>query len=150
MQDILLTQDKHGRFDISFENGDFKKTKGLDTALDISIYTDARATSDLVPIPEQQRGWLGNLVSAVTGRQLGSLLWLIDQRRLTQSTLNTAVDYTRKCLNWIIEDRVAKSINVTGQIIPQYGIQLQVIIVAVNGQTETRFFKLWEVTGSGN
>jgi phage gp46-like protein len=149
-QDVLLEQDTYGKFDISFENGDLKKTSGLETALDVSIYTDARASSDLVPIPENQRGWLGNIVSPVTDRQLGGLLWLIDQRRLTQNTLNTAVDYARKSLNWLIKDQVAKNIEVTGEIVPRFGIELKIILTAINGQTETRFYKLWEVTGIAN
>ena len=44
MQDILIEQQSDGTFDIEFENGDFKSTTGLDTAIIMSLFIDKRAT----------------------------------------------------------------------------------------------------------
>ncbi|MCP4552351.1 MAG: hypothetical protein GY834_09985, partial [Bacteroidetes bacterium] len=143
-QDILVVQNSDGIFDIQFENGDLKGDPGLTTAVNISLFTDSRAPSDIVSLPENQRGWMGNLVSTVIGRELGGLVWLTDQRRLTQDTLNDSIDYSNKALEWMVTDGLLTSIDVTGEIIPRLGVQLKIILVAVNGITETRYFKLWE------
>ena len=40
MQDILIEQQSDGTFDIEFENGDFKSTTGLDTAIIMSLFIE--------------------------------------------------------------------------------------------------------------
>lgn len=144
--DIALIQDNYGHFDISIENGDIKGTFGLDTALYVSLFTDARATDQQLSIPENRRGWLGNLASPVEGRQLGGYLWLVEQRRLNQNTLNEIVDSARKSLQWMVEDGLCNSVNVSGVIVPTLGIQLNIIITSKEGVTETHYVKLWELT----
>jgi phage gp46-like protein len=150
MLDLKLTLDSTGQFDLSIENGNLAKVSGFDTALTVSLFTDARANEAQVYLPENRRGWVGNTVNEVQGRQLGGLLWLIDQRKLTQDTLNKSIDYAKKSLNWIIEDGIADNITVTGEIIPQRGIQLKINIHIDKGTTETHFVRLWEVTGDAN
>lgn len=147
MNDLKLTLDASGQFDLTIENGNLAKVSGFDTALTVSLFTDARANEAQVYLPENRRGWVGNIVNDVQGRQLGGLLWLIDQRRLTQNTLNESIDYAKKSLDWIVEDGMADNIKVTGEIISQRGIQLRIDIQIDKGKTETRFVKLWEVTG---
>lgn len=146
-QDIKLIQDEFGQFDISVEKGDLAGVDGFDTAYWVSLFSDARASSSLVMKPENRRGWMGDLVSSVENRLYGGLIWLLDQRRLNQDTLNKAIDYTRDSLSWMIEDRVALNNTVTGTIIPRQGIQLKVETLATDGKTETRFFDLWKATG---
>ena len=80
-KDIVLILE-NGSFDLVIENGDFKNEEGFDTAIWVSLFTDARASESQVLIPENRRGWLGNLVSDVEERQLGSFLWLVEQRKL--------------------------------------------------------------------
>lgn len=147
MQDIKVTLN-NGRFDISFENGDIVAEDGFDTAIYVSLFTDARAPENLVAIPEKRRGWIGNTASPVEGRDLGGLLWLVDQRRLTQKTLNATVDYARKALNWFVDDGLLSRIDVTGVIIPKEGVRLGVTMTALNGKTETRYFDIWKLTGN--
>lgn len=148
--DIALTKDKYGQFDIAIENGDLKATDGLDTAIWVSLFTDARASAEQIFIPEDRRGWLGNLGSPVENRQLGSFLWLAEQRRLNQGTLNEIVDYARKALQWMVEDEICINVSVTGEIVPPFGIQLNIDITSKEGVTETHYVKLWEFTANGN
>ena len=147
MQDIKVTLE-NGRFDISFENGDLAQEDGFDTAIYVSWFTDARAPEDLVAIPENRRGWIGNAASPVEGRDLGGLLWLVDQRRLTSKTKNVTVDYARKALNWFVEDGLLNRIDASAVIVAPLGIRLGAILTALNGKTETRYFNLWELTGN--
>lgn len=146
-KEIALTFE-NGVFDIAIENGDLKNEDGFDTAIWVSLFTDARASESQVLVPENRRGWLGNLVSEVEERQLGGFLWLSEQRRLTQETLNEVIDYARKCLNWFVEDNVAQKIEVTGSIVPRSGIELEITITASDGKTVNHYVPLWEVTGA--
>lgn len=148
MIDLKLTLDADGQFDLSIENGNLAKVSGFDTSLTVSLFTDARANDAQIYLPENRRGWVGNIVNDVQGRQLGGLLWLLDQRRLTQDTLNKSTDYAKKSLDWNIEDQLVDNITVTGEIIPRLGIQLKIDIQINKGKTETHFVKLWEVTGA--
>jgi len=147
MIDTKLTQDEFGAFDLTIVDGDFESVEGFDTALNLSLLTDARAPENRVAIPENRRGWLGDLNSPVVDRKLGSLNWLLNQRRLTQDTLNDAVSINRDALNWFVEDGIAKTIEVTGEIVPRQGIALTIIITTFDGRTETHYVPLWEVTG---
>jgi phage gp46-like protein len=149
MQDVKLTADQYGQFDLSIgDNGDFEYASGFDTALWVSLFTDARASSAQVVIPEQRRGWVGNIVSPVIDRQLGGLLWLIDQRRLNQQTLNEAIDYSNKAVEWLLEDNLVSNIDATGEIVPRSGIQLLISITTLAGVIETYYYNLWELTGA--
>lgn len=148
MIDARLTIDLDNRFDFSIEDGDIAGVNGFDTAIWVSLFTDARATESQVLLPQYRRGWPGNLVSTVPDRQLGGLLWLIDQRRLNQATLNAAVDYARGSLSWLVEDNLALDVNVTGEIVPVSGIRLTIIITAPNGSTASHYVNLWEMTGA--
>jgi phage gp46-like protein len=147
--DFKLQRDEFGRYDLVVgDNGDFEQEDGFDTAILVSLLTDARAPADIVKQPENRRGWMGNIESPVENRELGGLLWLIDQRRLTQETLNDARDYATKALNWFVTDGLAKAVEVTGEIVPRSGIALTIIITTLDGRTQSHYVPLWEVTGN--
>lgn len=148
MIDIKMTIDEHGAFDLTIADGDFEGVEGFDTAIQWSLYSDRRAPEDKVSRAEARRGWLGDLTSPVVGREIGSWLWLLNQRRLDQDTLNDAVSYARDAMAWFVEDGLAKDIAVSGVIIPRQGIQLTIVITTLDGRTDTHYVPLWEVTGN--
>jgi phage gp46-like protein len=80
------------------------------TAVLLSIFTDREADPDDA-IPDgsgDPRGWWGDL-----GRPLlGSRLWLIERAKKTQQTLALAKGYIEECLQWLVDDGVAESIEV--------------------------------------
>ena len=137
-----------GSYTISITNGDLTEEDGFDTAINISLLTDARATEEQVNQPEFRRGWLPDIVSPVEGRKLGSWLWTVDQSKLIPDTLNKDINFSQLALNWFVEDNIAKSIIVTGEIIPRTGIQITIVIVALDGTTTTHYRNLWEMTGN--
>ncbi len=147
MIDVKITQNSFGGYDLTIADGDFEGVEGFDTALNVSLLSDARAPEDKVEKPEKRRGWLGDLNSPVTDRFFGSLLWLLNQRRLIQNTLNDAVSFTRDALNWLVVDEIAKTVTVTGEIVPRLGIAVTIIITTFDGRTDTHYVPLWEVTG---
>jgi phage gp46-like protein len=148
ISDIALVVDDYGNFDIDISDSGEVREYGFDTAIYVSLFTDARATAAQIALPQYRRGWVGNIVSPVNGRQLGGMLWLIDQRRLNQSTLNAAIDYARKALAWIVDDGLAQKIDVTGEIVPRQGVALDITITSINGSIDNRYYRLWELTGA--
>lgn len=147
MIDVELTQDEYGRFDIDIENGDLAHEDGFETAIWVSLFTDARAPSSKVTLPEARRGWVGNTVSTVIGRDLGSLLWIAEQRRMNQDTVNEIVGYVQSALNWFVDDGLAARVEVSGEIVATYGIRLFIEITSPNGSTTNQYVNLWELTG---
>lgn len=150
MIDLELTQDENGLFDISVENNQLKSTDNFKTAIYVSLFTDARADSSQVFDPSRRRGWIGNIATPIEGKDLGSLIWLTEQERLTTGILNKVIDFANKALDWMIVQNIAKSIEVTGEIIPQKGIRLNIIITSVSGVTESSYVDLWRNTKDGN
>jgi len=152
MQDVALVQNATtGIYDVILDtNGDLKGTDSFDTALIVSLFSDARASQTQVAVPQNRRGWLGNVAPPIEGYEMGSLLWLVYQERLTQNVLNAAVDFARQCLEWLVVQGMAQSIDVSGEIVPSYGIALTIVITSLTGQTETRYVKLWENTANGS
>lgn len=100
-------------WDMTFTNGDLTSTTGLDTAVLMSIYTDARASYSEVPEIQRRRGWWGNIVSNYPNYEIGSKIWLLQQSRLDQNTLNLAKTYSYNCLSWMIDDGYITNINVS-------------------------------------
>lgn len=144
--DIALVQDEFGKFDISFsENGDFALTKGFDTAINMSIYCERRATAAEVPVAPMRRGWWGNVASLTANFEIGSKLWLVRQERLTQEVINKIKDYINLGLDWLIIQEYAVEINVDAAVINQELI-VEVSIKRPNGQVEKRGFKIWQNT----
>lgn len=146
-REIELALD-NGAFDIVIANGDFANEPGFDTNIWVSLFTDARADVSQVIVPENRRGWLGNTVAEVPERQLGGYLWLAEQRRLNQDTLNEVVDYIRKSLEWLVEDNIVLKITVSGAIVPRTGIAATVTITALDGVTSDHYIEIWRVTGA--
>jgi phage gp46-like protein len=145
--DIALRQNEFNEFDVSFENGDFKLVDSFDTSLTLSLFADARALPSQVPRSELRRGWWGNQFDDdFPLYELGSRLWLLNQSRKTQSTLNNAVDFTRNALQWLVDKNHAVSVDVQGEF-TQNGIRLKITINRGNSTVETRYFDLWNNSG---
>lgn len=139
--DVELNFDS-GYYDISFESGDFKKIKGFDTSIWISILTDGRAAATQVERPERRRGWIGNSGNPV---ELGGLNWLYDQARLVISTVNGLMDSTRKSLQWFIDFGYATNVTAT-PIRSADKLEADVKIFRPDGSVESKRVTLWEQT----
>lgn len=149
MLDILLSQTEKG-YDINIKDADIESLNNFKTAIEVSLFSDSRADRTQVFLPESRRGWIGDLATPIDGQNFGSLLWLIQQERLTQTTLNRAVNFTRSALQWLIDQGQAVTVNVSGEIVPMSGIRLNIVITSVLGQTESHYVELWENTQNAN
>ena len=117
MTDIGLNWDLGlGEGDILFANNDIVKDEGLETAVLISLFTDARAEDgDDIPDPDNdKRGWWGDLVNEDNGI-LGSRLWTLSRSKITTENLTLTEGFAAQALQWLIDDEIVSSISVTAE-----------------------------------
>lgn len=144
--DLKLNTAK-GYYDISFESGDFVKTRGFDTAIFTSLLTDARASSTQVADPIDRRGWIGNLNNAI---EIGSLVWLYEQARLINATVSGLVDQSHSALQWFIDFNYATNVAITPIRFPQK-LELEITISRPTDENPEAFrVIIWENTEATN
>ena len=143
--DITLEKDSANIYDLQIDSGDLVSNTSFETAIQMSLLTDIRADSSEVPTPERRRGWWGNVANRTEDYNIGSKLWLLDQARNTEETLNLAIDYARNSLQWLIDDNEAENIEVTGQRSGDT-IRLNIVVSRSQSQVESFFFDLWQNT----
>lgn len=145
MADIALTQ-KGSYYDFSFQDGDFVLTQGMDTALLMSIFCEKRADISEMPFVETRRGWWGNTVLDTDNYEIGSKLWLLEQARRDLTSLSLAKTYTQDCLQWLLEDDLAKEVK-TDSAFSSNGIDIDVNIVTTSNKVLSKAYNLWNNTG---
>jgi phage gp46-like protein len=85
-------------------NTGFDAAGALERAVLISLFTWRRAEpSDLVDGGDMQ-GWWGDSYPSVASDRIGSRLWLLRRRSITQQTLLDAQRYCQEALQWLIDD----------------------------------------------
>lgn len=110
-QDLRISQDENGFFDLDITGRDLTAVAGMEAAINVSMFTDARASSAQVPDPSRRRGWVGDVLTADIGRSLGGLLWIYEQSRMTANIQNAIADDAERSLQWMIDDGVARAVN---------------------------------------
>lgn len=145
-QDVRIITRDDGLFDLSIVNSAFDTIEGFETAIIVSLFTDARAPSSVVQTPSRRRGWVGNILTADSGLQLGSRLWTFEQARLTPATLNDIAVAAQESLSWLVDRNQAKSISATAVRSGLRDVTINVSIVTIQGKEE-RYAVLWRRTG---
>lgn len=142
--DIKLTQDDNGIWDINIVDGDFEVDNTFDINIIMSLFVDARADQSELPEPLRRRGFWGDLIlyKNEDNITLGSKLWLISGRN-TEDSLNRAIDFSRKSLQWLIDKNYVTTINVDGSRSIN-GIILNINFIVQDNSISEFNFKLWE------
>jgi len=129
--DYGLFLDADGLIDAAFTVGDIEADQGLETAVLISLFSDARATEDLIPPIDRDgnlRGYWGDVHGTLPGDATGSLLWTIRRAKQLSRTLADAKGYAERSLRWLVDDAVASSVEVLATY-PRLGwMRLEVLI----------------------
>ena len=128
---------------INPETGDVETTAGADTSIINSLGTDARANESEMSEAYRRRGYIGDEV--YTSFKHGSKLWLLDQSRITQTTKNDAVSYARDSLKWLVNDKIARSVTVTGRLTSE-GIYIDIVVVSDSNRIESFSYNLFKNT----
>ena len=145
--DIAYEQDADGIFDLAVDadTRDWSMTRGLDSALFVSIFSDARAFSDEVADPMRRRGWTGDLVSDVPEDRHGSTLWFFEQARSDRSEDIRQSVYDS--LEWLIDVGLITSREVSVAPIPASRLmEIQVTLYLISGGLIRRAFTIAQNT----
>lgn len=103
--------------DLVIENGDLKADNGLETSALISLFSNKRVTFEQLPPGENDRqGWWADLISEPVDDQIGSRLWTLERRKVTNSTAIDMESILSEAFNWMLEDGIASQIVVESAI----------------------------------
>lgn len=114
--DIALRYDPdRRRCDFAIERGDLAVDRTPVTPMLVALFSDRRARPDdalplgassfLIPsAANPRRGWVGDALDG-EGRRLGSLLWLLDREKQTDTTRLRAIAYAAEALAGLAERR---------------------------------------------
>lgn len=119
---------------------------GLETAVVLSLFSDARAHDDDV-LPHGQtdrRGWWADAYPAADGDRFGSRLWLLRASKQLQESLTDARQYAEESLAWLVEDGAARKVEVETFIARDEVMGMIVRIFRPDGTVAPiRFETLW-------
>lgn len=119
---------------------------GLETAVLISLFSDRLAGQDdaLPDNSSHRRGWWGDSFADIDGDLIGSRLWLLSREKQLAATLQRAREYAREALRWLVDDGIARSVDVDAEFPQQGQLALAVTINrAVTGPVRFRFDTFW-------
>lgn len=136
-------------FDLVKEPGRLAVDDGLETAVALSLFTDAPATDDELAAAgltrEQNRGlWWGNDLVEVPGDLWGSKLWLLQRAKRTGETLARARDYATAAVQWLITDGVAIRVPITAQWYGPSGFLVIGAQMFRPGDLQPQWRRLWD------
>ncbi len=143
-QDLLVKQ-IDGFFDLVLGEQDLETVDGLETAVAVLLFTDARAAPEEVNDPQLRRGWVGNILRST---ELGGMLWLLVQAKNTQEIRNKINIWAESSLQPLIDEGSASQIIVSTVQDGVRGIKLTVNIVVTEGRSTK--FDYWLDTDLGN
>lgn len=130
------------------EVGALGQDESLETAVLLSLFTDAPATAAEITAARQteQLGWwaAADAVRPAGGRILGSKLWLLQRGKTTLATLRLAEQACVDALRWLIDLKIAAEVKVLAER-PQLGtLQLNIKITRPQ-KLLPPFERLWKV-----
>ncbi|MDO8933773.1 MAG: phage GP46 family protein [Rhodocyclaceae bacterium] len=138
---------------VSFEHGadwllqqaGLENDDGLETAVVLSLFSDARAREgDVLPAGADLRGWWADAYAANVGDRHGSRLWLLARRKQLPEVLAEAKGYAEEALAWMVADGAASRVEVVASIPRPEWLGLSVAIHRPNGNVvRYRFEALW-------
>lgn len=112
-------------------------------AVIISLFSWRLADAD-DPHDSERFGWWGDAHPPVDGDLLGSRLWLLSRVALTDDTVARARGYCQEALQWLIDDGVATSVEITAQRAGVDRLSLRCVISRVDGAViDLRFEDVW-------
>lgn len=120
-------------------------TDDLPRAILISLFTWRRANTD-DDLPNLAKfGWWGDTFSTIQNDKIGSRLWLLSRNKLTTETISKTEEYASEALNWLTEDKVADSVQVTAERLALDILALQITITRGDSALlNIRFINVWD------
>lgn len=140
-----------GIYDINIVSGLLETDEGFETAVAISLFTDARATvEELVEagLPQNDpRGyWVDTYVEEPSRRFAQSKLWLLSRALREDATLRRAELYGSQALKWMVDDGVASKIVTAASWFQDTGYLILQTDIQRPRDPEPRWRRFWNVT----
>lgn len=144
----LLWNPADGTMDLCVDatDDDLVADEGLETSVLLSMFTDRRA-EDGEPVPgseSDRRGWWADEFLESPGDRMGSRRWLLSRAAMRRGIEEREVAYTEQGLRWMLEDRVASSVDVEAT---RSGDRLETRVRIQRpgrGELDFRFAHAWE------
>ena len=146
--DITLVWDTvSGTADIAMSGVGLQVGNDLQTAVIISLFTDAQADPGDIVYDTDPRGWWADTYAAyedpaltsLPDDRIGSKIWQAFARPRNQDTLNWLQDQATQALAWMLTDGVASSVSVQPLFTSSGGIGAVVTITALGVPTVYEF-----------
>lgn len=119
----------------------------LDRAIVISLFTWRRALPGDPVDDSDLQGWWGDSFPSVADDRIGSRLWLLRRRTLSDSTVRDAITYAREALIWLVDDGHLVSFEVHAESQGRDRLAMRIIGIRADGQQEwlAEFNDVWQV-----
>lgn len=153
MSDIKLSLNEDTlEFDISI-HGDVDTGDELTSAVIISSFTWGRPKpDDNIPKDSPIYGYWADKIDTSDPHELGSRLYLLAREKITPETLRKAEDYEKEALQWMIDDKVVTSIDVSVERNSDNPKRVDMLVTLTRDQgqeTSLRFSDLWRIISGG-
>lgn len=147
MSDLALQWDDESQSaDLAIEVNDLVREEGLRTAVMLSLFLDRQAEKgDALPRGEtDRRGWWADAFPVVDGDHIGSRLWLLARETVSETTRRRAEQYALEALQWLIDDKVAETVQAVATSPRPDSVSLEIIIQRPDGSDISyRFDHVW-------
>ncbi len=131
--------------DLVLDGPELAIEQGLDTAIVISLFTDARASADDElpggPGSDPRGFWADAVAPVVPGDVTGSKLWLLQRSKRTPDVILKVQAFGAAALQWLVDDGHADTVVCTAQAYGDSGIALGVA-VKVDGKDQAYSYLL--------
>lgn len=118
----------------------------LRRSVTISLFSWRRAATDDALDDADRQGWWGDCAPTEAGDQIGSRLWLLRRRALTDDTLRDAQEYAEEALRWMTDDDIVTTVAVTAERQGNDRLNLLVTLTESNGETlQLAFEDTWSL-----
>ncbi len=133
-----------GTFDLALDGADLLTDAGLDTAVILSLFCDARADAAEVAPGADPRGWWADAL-ATPAASTGSRLWLLRREKQVPEVASRAQEYAHQALVWLVDDGIASRVDVHASFPDADALVIAVTIFRPSSGTpfERRYQYVW-------
>lgn len=112
---------------------------GLSRAVVISLFTWRRADTGDVYDGSNKYGWWGDSYPVEPGDKIGSKLWQLLRRKLTDDVIAEVEELSRDSLQWMIDDGICSNVDVSVERSEINRVNISVVLTVDGKQTSYKF-----------
>ena len=112
---------------------------GLSRAVVISLFTWRRADTGDVYDGSNKYGWWGDTYPVEQGDKIGSKLWQLLRRKLTDDVIAEVEEVSRDSLQWMIDDGICSNVDVFVERSEINRVNISVVLTVDGKQTSYKF-----------